>query len=217
MATTVEERIREMGAARREITPAWEKAITKFKKDIAAPPFKKNGDVEALAHRFDVAQNKFEGTRNERDGADKFLEDGWDAYMKLGVKTGSLERELQQISADAFAATKSNRNPKDLEDRLNNWEEMFKRYRETSKEQKNIFDEINKVDNDRLKLLSDTSAKVRAAMKSGNSKLATFNAELNKLEEQIRVTVVKYQKTALDMNRSDIADAVRGFLKVFGN
>lgn len=46
--------------------------------------------------------------------------------------------------------------------------------------------------------------------------LASSNQELNTLEAQIRGIFAKYQKTALDMNRNDIADAVRSFLNAFG-
>jgi hypothetical protein len=76
MAATVEERIKEMATARRDIDPAWAKAIVKFQKDIAAPAFKKVGDIGALSEQFDEVQSKFEGTRNMRDDAADFIERG---------------------------------------------------------------------------------------------------------------------------------------------
>jgi len=216
LATTVDERIREMDAARREIEAAWDKAVAKFQKDIAAPAFKKIGDIKALAHEFDVVQSKFEGTRNTRDDAEQLIEDGWTEFIKLGARTQTLQVQLTRIFDDARASVKS-RPPKTLEDKLNNWDELLKEHRDLNKETKDIFDEILKVGADRVKMISDTGAKVQAAMKSGNSRLASFNAELNGLEDQIRSAVMKYQKAALDINRKDTADAVRGFLKVFGN
>lgn len=216
MATTVEERIKEMDAAQREIAPAWDKAIVKFQKDIAAPAFKKNGDIRALAQHFDSVQSKFEGTRNAREDAGDLIEAGWTEFMKMGARTAGLENQLKTLFDDARASVKSTQS-KTLDDRLNGWEELLKEHRDLNKEKKNIFDEIVKVGADRVKMISDTSAKVQAAMKSANERLATYNTELNRAEEQIRSAAVKYQKTANDMSRQDIADAVRGFLKVFGN
>jgi predicted nucleic acid-binding Zn-ribbon protein len=212
---TVEERIKQMDAARTEIEPVWNKAIARFQKDIAAPAFKKNGDIRALAHQFDAVQSKFEGTRNFRDDAQKFIDDGRTEFNKLFIRIENLKDQYKRISEDALASTKAIRG-NTLEDALNNWDELFKEHRDINRETKNVFDEILKLNADQLKILSETSAKVQAAIKSGNARLAAFNTELNKLEEQIRSTVAKYQKTAYDVNRNDIDDAVRGFLKVFG-
>jgi SMC interacting uncharacterized protein involved in chromosome segregation len=216
MATTVEERIKEMDTSKREVEPAWDKAIAKLQKDITAPEFKKIGDIKALAHQFDVIQNKFEGIRNERDDAERFIESGWKEFAKLGARTASLQDQLKTLFDDARTTVKSSQ-ARTLEDKLNNWEELLKEHTDLNKETKNVFDEILKVGADRVKMISDTGAMVQAALKSGNSKLAGLNTELNGLENQIRSAAVKYQKAALDMNRKDIADAARGFLKVFGN
>jgi chromosome segregation ATPase len=217
MAATVEERIKEMETARRDIEPAWAKAIAKFQKDIAAPAFKKVGDIDALALQFDGVQTKFEGTRNMRDDAGDFIDEGYKEFMKFGNQIGNLQDKVGTLFDSARASVKSGSGSKKLEYRLNSWDELLKEHRDLSGETKNFFDQIVKLQADRVKMISDTSNKVHAEMTSGDKRLAAYNAELNKLEDLIRSTAVKYQKTANDMNRSDIADAVRGFLKAFGN
>ena len=46
--------------------------------------------------------------------------------------------------------------------------------------------------------------------------MVSSNNEMNALEGQIRAAVINYQKTALDMDRKDIADEVRGLIIGFG-
>ena len=62
-------------------------------------------------------------------------------------------------------------------------------------------------------------ARVRAVKKevaAANAGLTSTNNEMNALEGQIRNAVVAYQKVAIDMDKKEIADAVRKFLGVFG-
>jgi hypothetical protein len=57
---------------------------------------------------------------------------------------------------------------------------------------------------------------VKKEAAAANADFASSNSEMNTLEAQIRNTVVKYQKVAIDSNKKNLAGAVRGILTAFG-
>ena len=92
----------------------------------------------------------------------------------------------------------------------------MKAQQDLNKERKAIFDRMIKLGDDFMKHLHDSIGKVKKEVDAAKAGLTSTNTELNTLEAQIRAIIVKYQKTALDMDRKEIAAAVRGFLTVFG-
>lgn len=217
MAKSVEQRAKELDdGVTWVLANVWPTETAAFQKELSAPIFKKNGDVGSLAKRFDAAQTKFDQNRQKKDDAKKFFETGEAQVDKLKTQGDGLKKELDDIIKDERASRKMIGDAEKVEDILNNWEESFKAQQDLNKERKSIFDNLMKVSEGVAKAQSDTISKVKKEVDAAKAGMNSANSELNSLEAQIRAVIVKYQATALDMDRKDIADAVRGFLHVFG-
>ena len=219
MAKTVEQRIKELvtPTTRCYLVTNWTEMSSPYQKELNAPIFKGQGDVAALAKRYDAAADNFIKFDKQKDDAKKLFDDGTTALGKIKTQSDGLKKELEEVATDAGAAKQTVNNATKVEDMLNNWEETVKVMVDLNKERKAIFDRMSKLGEDYLKSLNDTIGKVKKAVDAAKSGLNSSNTELNALEGQIRSIIVKYQKTALDMDRKEIADAVRGFVTLFGS
>jgi chromosome segregation ATPase len=216
MAKSVEQRTKELEDEVSNLTSVWSSDTAAFRKELDAPIFKKNGDVASLARRFDTTQLKFLENDRKKDDAKKFFDTGMTQVDKLKTQGDGLRKELDDIVKDEGASRKMVADAEKVEDLLNNWEETLKAQQDMNKERKAIFDNLMKVYEGVAKVQSDTISKVKKEVDAAKAGMNSANSELNSLEAQIRAVIVKYQKTALDMDRKDIADAVRGVLQVFG-
>jgi hypothetical protein len=85
-----------------------------------------------------------------------------------------------------------------------------------NKMRKVIFDRWQKVSDELVRVRTDAGANVKKAAAAAQAAMVSSNNEMNATEAQIRAMVISYQKTALDMDRKDIADEVRGLIVSFG-
>ena len=86
---------------------------------------------------------------------------------------------------------------------------------ELIKADKAVFDRWTKVNASREKMVADTNAQIKKDLTAAKAAMASTNTQMNALEGEIRKAVGSYNATATDMNRQDIASAVRGFLAAF--
>jgi chromosome segregation ATPase len=216
MAKTAEQRAKELASAAKFAGDdmGWSVFVSTYP-PLNTPIFKKNGDIGALAKRFVTVQSKFEEFEKKKESAADLFDAGEKQVEKMDTESGGLQKELDDIVEDESKSVKVGSSD-NVEDQINNWEEHLKSSQDLAKERKGIFDRWMKLDANYDKVEADMIAKVKKAVSEAKAGLNSTNAELNSLEAQIRAADVKYQKTALDMSRKDIADAVRKFLAVFG-
>jgi DNA repair exonuclease SbcCD ATPase subunit len=214
MAKTAEQRIKDGYQKFDGPDMGWTSTFVAKYPPLNTPIFKKNGDIGALAKRFVTVQSKFEEYDKKKEAAADLFDAGSKQLDKLDTEDEGLRKELDDINADEVAAQKAPSSSK-VEDVLHAWEEGFKALQDMIKERKGVFDRWVKLDANYAKIEADLIAKVKKEVDAAKAGLNSTNAELNSLEAEIRAVNVKYQKTALDMDRKDIADAVRKFLTVF--
>lgn len=218
MAKSVEQRTKELvePTTRCYLVSNWSEATSAHSKDLNAPIFKKLGDIAGLANRYDAAADNFIKFDKKKDDAKKLFDSGKPNVDKFGKQLEGLKKELDDIVKDEQASLSKVKDATKVEDHLNNWEELLKGQHDLNRERKAIFDRMLKVGEEVAKARSDVIASVKKEVDAAKAALTSTNNELNTLEAQIRTAVINYQKTAIDMDKRDIADAVRGFLGVFG-
>jgi archaellum component FlaC len=216
MAKSVEQRTKELvdSTTRCFLVSAWAEIAADYKKDLDSPKFKGQGDMAGFAKRYDTAADNFIKADQRKQDAKKLFSAA--ELDKLRKSNEGLKNELEQVSKDEGASLRTTDNATKVEDILNNWEEALKAQQDLNKMRKIIYDKLMKSGEDYAKALNDGIGKVKKEIDAAKAGLGASNNELNALEGQIRATVVKYQKVALDMDRKEIADAVRGFLACFG-
>lgn len=214
MARSVEQRIKELvePTTRAYLVADWTSNTSGFSKELNAPIFKKSGDVAALAKRYDTAADNFINSAKKKDDAKKLFEASQAPMAKSVKEFVGLKKELEDISSDENASLKLIADAAKTEDILSNWEEGLKAQQDLNKLRKTIFDRMLKCGEEYAKQQVDTIGKVKKEIATVQASLAGANNEMNALEAQIRAIIVNYQKTALEMDRKDIADAVRGYL-----
>ncbi len=215
MAKSVEQRTKELDI-RVYLVASWTERTAAYKKELDAPIFKKLGDVAGLAKRYDTATDNFIKFDKSKDDAKNLFTDGATAVGKIDKLGEGLIKEQADLVKEGRSTLSLVKDATKIEDRLNNWEEVLKGQQDVNKERKAVFDRIMKLGDDRLKAITDVIGKVRKEVDAAKAGLTSTNNELNTLEAQIRSAIVNYQKTAIDMDKKEIADAVRGFLGVFG-
>jgi chromosome segregation ATPase len=218
MAKTVEKRIKELvdSTTRTFLVKNWAEASSPYSKDLNAPIFKKLGDIATLAKRYDAAAETFIKFDKKKNDAIKLFDAPSSNLEKIIKQVVGLKKELEEILKDEGASTSLVKDPKKVEDHLNNWEEGLKVMQSVNKERKAIFDRIMKLGEEYAKTQTDAIGNVKKEVAVAMAGLAGSNNELNALEAQMRSAVVNYQKTAIDMDKKEIADAVRGFVNSFG-
>lgn len=215
MAKTAEQRAKDLDAGVTWVLDtAWGDVASKFK-EVNTPIFKKNGDIGALAKRYDGVVSKFEAFRTQLDKAGDIFDSGGKQLDKMEEEEAGLQKELDDIDADSQKSIKQTGSAK-IEDQINDWEESLKANQDVTKERKAVFERWMKLDAAYDKAQADLIAKAKKAVDAAKAGMNSTNAELNNLEGQMRAINAKYQKVALDMSRKDIADGVRGFLAIFG-
>jgi hypothetical protein len=190
----------------------WTTMTSTIQKDLSAPIFKRDGDVAGMAKRLDVAQAKFKEFRDKKENARKLFDTS--QLLKFEAQEADLRKELDDIQMDASQTIKSTAGGT-VDDMMESWEEALKATQDEAKERKAVFDNWIKADAAACKTMSDIIGKVHKEITAANDGLKSTNAELNSLEAEVRAAIVRYEKTALDMNRKDIADKVRKYLTVF--
>ena len=218
MAKSVEQRIKELvePTTRCFLVSNWADGTSAYSKDLNAPIFRKLGDIAALAKRYDAAADNFIKSHKKKDDAKKLFEAAGSNLERIKKQNDGLKKELESIVEDEGASLSAIKDATKVEDVLNNWEEGLKAQQDLNKERKAIFDRMMKLGEEFAKSQSDAIGAVKKEMDAAKSALNSLNSELNSLEAQIRSSVVAYQKVAIDMDKKEIADAVRTFLGVFG-
>ena len=194
---------------------AWERIRGKFK-ELDAPIFKKNGDIGALAKRYDAASKSFIDFGKKKND----VRDLWGAAVKqregVGSKIDDLLGELDKIAPDEEKSLKMIDNPSEIDDGMANLLEAIKGQQDLNKTRKAIFDNLNRLYDSSLKTMTDLRDRAKKEIDAANAGLTKANADMNNAETQIRNLVVRYEKTAFDMDRKEIADEVRKLLAEFG-
>ena len=218
MAKSVEQRTKELvePTTRCFLVSNWTEVSSPYSKDLNAPIFKKLGDIAGLAKRYDAAADNFIKFDKKKDDAKKLFESGVPNVQRIGKQMEGLKKELDDIVKDEQSSLSKVKDATKVEDLLNNWEEVLKGQQDLNKERKAIFDRILKLGEEVAKSVTDVIGNVKKEVAAAKAGLTSTNNELNTLEAQIRSAVVNYQKTAIDMDKKEIAGAVRGFLGVFG-
>jgi chromosome segregation ATPase len=184
--------------------------------DLKAPIYRNQGDIAGSAKKYDDASKKFLAADKRKKDSQKLFEGGAAQLEKLRAQNEGLKKELDDIVKDEGKSQQTVDDVKNVDDAINNWEEALKAQNDLNKERKTIYDNMAKVGENYSKALTDTVGKVKKEVAAANADFASSNTEMNALEAQIRNTVVKYQKVALDSNKKNLADAVRGILTAFG-
>ena len=183
--------------------------------DLKAPIYRNQGDIAGLAKKYDEGAKKFLAADKRKKDSQKLFEGGMAQLEKLRAQNEGLKKELDDIVKDE-GKSQQIADVKDVDDAINNWEEALKAQNDLNKERKTIYDNMAKVGENYSKALTDATGKVKKEVAAANADFASSNNEMNALEAQIRNIVVKYQKVAIDSNKKNLADAVRGILTAFG-
>jgi archaellum component FlaC len=218
MAKSVERRVKELvePTTRAYLVTNWNQSTSAYTKELNAPIFKKLGDVGALCKRYDVAADNFIKFDKKRDEAKKLFETAFTSLEKIRKQSDGLNKELDEIVADEAASISTIKDASKVDDVLHNWEEGLKAQQDLNKTRKVIFDKKGKLGEDFAKCQADAISSVKKEVEAAKAGMNSTNNELNTLEAQIRSIVVGYQKTAIEMDKREIADAVRGVLSSFG-
>lgn len=196
------------------VVTAWSNAVSGVKKDIGAKIFLKSGNVEALADRYDKLQNEFNKNREKKTAAIDLFDPASAQLDKLDKEIAALDKELEDIVKDENASIKVQKSD-DPQAVITEWENTLKASQDGDKAQKAVFDRWTKVNATYDKVIADTLAKVKKEMAAAQAGLNSTNSQLNALEGEMRKVVGLYQNTATEMDRQDIASAVRSFLAIF--
>jgi hypothetical protein len=218
MAKSVDQRIKDLvePTTRAYVAKNWAQIVSSFSKELNAPIFKKLGDIAPLAKRYDTAADTFIADDKKKDEAKGLFADGAAKLSKLSTELDGVKKELDDVFKDEKESLSLNKTPEKVEDYISNWEENLKAQQDMNKMRKVIFDRWMKLGDEYAKVSVDAIAKVKKAVATAQAGMTSSNNEMNALEGQIRSCVINYQKTALDMNRKDIADEVRGIIECFG-
>lgn len=218
MAKTVERRVKELvePTTRAYAVTNWNDSTSAYTKELNAPIFKKLGDIGAMCKRYDTAADNFIKFDKKKDEARKLFEAASATLEKIRKQSDGLNKELDEIVKDEAASISEVKNATKIEDIQHNWEEGLKVQQDLNKTRKAIFDKKSKLGEDFAKCQADAIASVKKEVEAAKAGMTSTNNEMNTLEAQIRSAVVSYQKTALDMDKREIGDAVRGVLAVFG-
>lgn len=218
MAKSVEQRIKDLvePTTRAYVAKNWAQIVSSFSKELSAPIFKKLGDIAPLAKRYDAAGDTFIAAAKKKDEAKNLFNDAVAKLAKLGTEIDGLKKELDDVFKDESASLSVNKEAKTVEEYIDTWEERVKGQQDMNKMRKVIFDRWMKLSEEILRVRTDASANVKKAAAAAQAAMASSNNEMNATEAQMRATVINYQKTALDMDRKDIADEVRGLIVSFG-
>jgi hypothetical protein len=218
MAKSVEQRIKDLvePTTRAYVAKNWAQIVSSFSKELSAPIFKKLGDIAPLAKRYDAAGDTFIAAAKKKDEAKNLFNDAVAKLTKLGTEIDGLKKELDDVFKDESASLSVNKEAKTVEEYIDTWEERVKGQQDMNKMRKVIFDRWMKVSEEILRVRTDASANVKKAAAAAQAAMASSNNEMNATEAQMRAMVINYQKTALDMDRKDIADEVRGLIVSFG-
>jgi ABC-type transporter Mla subunit MlaD len=218
MAKSVEQRIKDLvePTTRAYVAKNWAQIVSSFSKELSAPIFKKLGDIAPLAKRYDAAGDTFIAAAKKKDEAKNLFNDAVAKITKLGTEIDGLKKELDDVFKDESASLSVNKEAKTVEEYIDTWEERVKGQQDMNKMRKVIFDRWMKLSEEILRVRTDASANVKKAAAAAQAAMASSNNEMNATEAQMRAMVINYQKTALDMDRKDIADEVRGLIVSFG-
>jgi hypothetical protein len=218
MAKSVEQRIKDLvePTTRAYVAKNWAQIVSSFSKELSAPIFKKLGDIAPLAKRYDAAGDTFIAADKKKDEAKNLFNDAAAKLGKLGTEIDGLKKELDEVFKDEGASLSNNKEAKTVEEYIDAWEEQLKGQQDMNKMRKVIFDRWQKVSDELVRVRTDAGANVKKAAAAAQAAMVSSNNEMNATEAQIRAMVISYQKTALDMDRKDIADEVRGLIVSFG-
>jgi hypothetical protein len=218
MAKSVEQRIKDLvePTTRAYVAKNWAQIVSSFSKELSAPIFKKLGDIAPLAKRYDAAGDTFIAAAKKKDEAKNLFNDAVAKLTKLGTEIDGLKKELDDVFKDESASLSVNKEAKTVEEYIDTWEERVKGQQDMNKMRKVVFDRWMKLSEEILRVRTDASANVKKAAAAAQAAMASSNNEMNATEAQMRAMVINYQKTALDMDRKDIADEVRGLIVSFG-
>lgn len=196
------------------VVTAWSQAISDVKKDLNAPIFLKSGNVEALAGRYDKLQNEFNKSREKKTAAIDLFDTAVGQLEKIDKEMAGLLKEITDIADDENASIKAG-SADDPQAVITEWENGLRATQDRDKATKAVFDRWTKVSSNAEKVMSDAITKVKKEIAATQGVLNSTNAQLNALEGEMRKAVGTYQNTATEMNRQDIATAVRSFLAIF--
>ena len=196
------------------VVTAWTDAISGVKKDLNAQIFLKSGNVGALADRYDKLQSEFNKNREKKSGTVDAFDTARSQLEKIDKEIDALEKQISDITKDENASVKAQKSD-DPQAVITEWENNLRAGQDGDKALKSVFDQWTKLNNSYEKLLSDTIAKVKKDVAAAQGGMASVNTQLNALEGEMRKVVGVYQNTATEMNRQDIASAVRSFLAIF--
>jgi hypothetical protein len=196
------------------VASAWSDAASKFQKDLNAPIFLKNGNVAALVARYDKLQEEFDKSRVKKKLSVDVFEAADSQIEKFSTEGEGLLKELTDIANDE-SASYTVKDADDPQAVITNWENALKAGQGTNKAQKAVFARWEKLGASVEKIAADAIAKAKKEVASAQAVLNSTNSQLNATEGEIRKVIGLYQNVATDMNRQDIASAVRGFLAIF--
>ena len=213
MAKSVEQRTKELVEPTTKVVlvSTWNDIVAECGKDLGAPIFKKLGDIAGMCKR-----DNFIKYDKKRDDARKLLDTPNATMAKLAKQNAGLKQELVDIGNDMDGTLSLVKDAQKIEDILNNWEEALKSQLEINKERKAITDKMAKVCEEYAKCQADGVSGITKEVTAAKALMTSTNNELNTLESQIRTADVAYQKTAIDMDKKEIADKVRSLLNCFG-
>lgn len=214
MTKNVDQREKDLKRITFLVVSAWLGAISSVKKDLDAKIFQKSGNVETLAGRYDKLQDEFNKQRERKTGAIELFESADAQLEKISQELDGLLKEITDIAKDEGASVKT-RDSDDPQAVITEWDNLLKVAQGESKAVKAVFDRWGKLGTNAEKLISDTLAKVKKEVAAGQAGMNSINSQLNALEEEMRKLVGVYGNTATEMNRQDIAAAVRSFLAIF--
>jgi chromosome segregation ATPase len=196
------------------VVTAWSQAISGVQKDLNAPIFLKSGNVGALADRYDKLQSEFNKNREKKSAAVDLFDTTNGQLDKIEKEVDGLAKEIGAIAKDENASVKTQTSD-DPQAVITEWENTLKASQDQDKATKVVFDRWTKLNANYDKVMSDAIAKVKKDVAAAQAGLNSTNTQLNALEGEMRKVVGAYQNTATEMNRQDIASAVRGFLAIF--
>jgi archaellum component FlaC len=215
MTKTVEQREKDLTeGVTWVVATAWSQAVSKVQKDLNAPIFVKSGNVAALADRYDKLQNEFNRNLGKKKAAVDLFGASESQLDKMDKETTGLLKEITDIANDESASVKK-QGSGDPQAVITEWENSLKACQGQSKANKAVFDRWMKLDANYEKVMSDAIGKVKKEFAAAQAGLNGTNNQLNALEGEMRRAVGAYQNTATEMDRQDIAAAVRSFLAIF--
>ena len=214
MAKTREQRTKELTKPS-AVRAAWGAINAKYK-DFNAPIFLKIGNIAGRAKDYDDATKAFLDTvKKKKDDTVKMVDELQKQWNSSSDKIDGLIKEIASTGDDATAGKKLSGGD-EPEDTLESVEEGVKIADTLLPERQSFVDNLMKAYKTRLPQASDGRDKLQKTIDTANSTLDKANKDMDSAEQDIRKFVRGYYKTALDMDKKDMADAVNKLIGEFG-